>query len=206
MNARRSPKWVPDAHPTDQRPQIRIDLRFTPYGTGFPSPVQARAGTMPPHDGLGPNDGDRLQDRRKPSIQPDEEPPIAVCEFETTSHLPPQYGRSSAFSATSLLVDLNGEVTSTSKKHNSATIVVDDRQFGYRINPDQVFGMHGIAQPLCQSPYSTPDAELLWYQRAAPPWNGRMRLRVKFEGTVSAAAWWICIISSLFAKTASAMA
>ncbi len=58
----------------------------------------------------------------------------------------------------------------------------------------------------CQSPRTTPDAELLWYQRAAPPWNGRMVLRVKFAGTVSAAAGWICIISSWFAKTASAMA
>ena len=67
-------------------------------------------------------------------------------------------------------------------------------------------GFLGDSADTCQSPYSTPDAELLWYQRAAPPWNGRIRLRVKFEGTVSAAAWWICIISSLFAKTASAMA
>ena len=58
----------------------------------------------------------------------------------------------------------------------------------------------------CQSPCTTPDADLLWYQRAAPSWNGKMVLRVKFAGTVSAAAWWICIISSWFAKTASAMA
>jgi hypothetical protein len=31
------------------------------------------------------------------------------------------------------LFDLNGEVNSASKKHNSATIVVEDRQFYYRI-------------------------------------------------------------------------
>jgi hypothetical protein len=40
------------------------------------------------------------------------------------------------------LFDLNGEVNSASKKHNSATIVVDDRQFCYRINPDGVFSTH----------------------------------------------------------------
>ena len=37
---------------------------------------------------------------------------------------------------------MNGEANSASKKHNSATIVVDDRQFCYRINPDGVFGTH----------------------------------------------------------------
>jgi hypothetical protein len=37
---------------------------------------------------------------------------------------------------------LNGAVNSASKKHNSATIVVDDRQFCYRINLDGVFGTH----------------------------------------------------------------
>ena len=47
-----------------------------------------------------------------------------------------------------------------------------------------------------QSPRTTPVVALLLYQRAAPSWNGRIVLRVKFAGTVSAAAGWICIISS----------
>jgi hypothetical protein len=48
---------------------------------------------MPAHEGFGPDDRNRLQDRRKPSIQLDEEPPIAICEFEATSHLPPQHSQ-----------------------------------------------------------------------------------------------------------------
>ena len=47
-----------------------------------------------------------------------------------------------------------------------------------------------------QSPRTTPIVALLLYQRAAPSWNGRIVLRAKFDGTVSAAAGWICIISS----------
>ena len=64
-----------------------------PQGSGFPTPVPAEAGTMPTHEGLGPNDRNRLQDRRKPSIQLDEEQPIAICEFEATSDLPPQHSQ-----------------------------------------------------------------------------------------------------------------
>jgi hypothetical protein len=48
---------------------------------------------MPAHEGFGPNDGDRLQDREKPSIHLDEEPPVAICEFEAASHLPPQHSQ-----------------------------------------------------------------------------------------------------------------
>jgi hypothetical protein len=57
-----------------------------------------------------------------------------------------------------------------------------------------------------QSPCTTPVVDFLLYQRAAPSWNGRRVLRVKFAGIVSAAAGLACIISSLLAKTASAMA
>jgi hypothetical protein len=39
------------------------------------------------------------------------------------------------------VVDQDGRRTAQ-KKHYSATIVVDDRQFRYQINPDGVFGTH----------------------------------------------------------------
>src|SRR5258708_3671343 len=42
---------------------------------------------------LGPNDGDCLQDRWKLPIQLNEEQPIAFCEFQATSHLPPQHSQ-----------------------------------------------------------------------------------------------------------------
>ena len=56
MNVRRTPKRILNGHPSDQRPQIRIDLRPASQGARFPAPIAAKAGTMPAHKGLGPDD------------------------------------------------------------------------------------------------------------------------------------------------------
>jgi hypothetical protein len=90
MDARRAPQRIVQAYPPDQRPQVYVDLRPTSQGSGFPTSVPAEAGTMPTHEGLGPDDRDYPQDRRKPSIQLDQEQAIVVCELDATSHLPPQ--------------------------------------------------------------------------------------------------------------------
>src|ERR1035441_10005021 len=45
---------------------------------------------MPTHQCLGTDDRENLQDRRKPPIQLDEEPAIAVCELDTATQLAPQ--------------------------------------------------------------------------------------------------------------------
>jgi hypothetical protein len=71
MDARRTPQRIVNAHPTDQRAQIHVDLRSTSKRAGFPTPVPTEAGPMPTHEGLGPDDRDGLQDRWKPSIQQD---------------------------------------------------------------------------------------------------------------------------------------
>src|SRR3974377_1902423 len=68
-----APQWIIDAHAPDQGPQICLDLRPTAKGSGFPAPIPAKAGTMPAHDGLGPDDRDDLEDRRKPTIELDQE-------------------------------------------------------------------------------------------------------------------------------------
>ena len=68
-------------------------LRRFAAGLPFPSPVAAEAGTMPTHERLRPDDRDCLQDRRKPTIQLDQEQAIAVRELAATSHLPPQHGQ-----------------------------------------------------------------------------------------------------------------
>src|SRR2546430_3759463 len=62
MNVRRTPKHILHAHPSDQRPQIRIDLRPASQGTRFPAPIAAKAGTMPAHKRLGPDDDHGLED------------------------------------------------------------------------------------------------------------------------------------------------
>src|ERR1700738_4196127 len=68
VDARRSPQWVFDAHPTDQRPQIPVDPRPPSQGTRLPTPVAAKAGPMPTQERLRTDNRDHMQDRRKPSI------------------------------------------------------------------------------------------------------------------------------------------
>src|SRR4029450_11260844 len=62
MNVRGTPKSILNAHPSDQRPQLRIDLRPAAERARFPSPIAAKAGTMPAHKGLGPDDRHGLED------------------------------------------------------------------------------------------------------------------------------------------------
>jgi hypothetical protein len=45
---------------------------------------------MPTDQRLGPDNRENLQDRRKPAIQLDKEPAIAVCESNTATQLAPQ--------------------------------------------------------------------------------------------------------------------
>src|SRR4030088_3032375 len=80
-----------DAHPPDQRAQLRVDLRSASKGAGFPTPVPTEASSMPTHQGLGPDDRNGLEDRWKPSIQLDQEQAIAVRELDATAHLPSQH-------------------------------------------------------------------------------------------------------------------
>src|ERR1700694_596079 len=90
MNARRAPKRIFDTHPPNQRAQVRLNLRTPSQGPRFPTPVMAKAGPMPTHEGLGTDDRENLQDRRKPSIQMDEEQTIVVRESDPAMHLTPQ--------------------------------------------------------------------------------------------------------------------
>src|SRR5215831_16073690 len=62
VNAWRTPKQIFNAHAPDQRPQIRIDLRATSKRSRLPAPVAAKTGTMPAHEGVGPNDRHGLED------------------------------------------------------------------------------------------------------------------------------------------------
>src|SRR5947209_11069708 len=71
MDARRSPQRIFRAHPPDQRAQIRVDLRSTSKGAGFPTPVPTEAGAMPADEGLRSDDRDGPEHRWKPSIQLD---------------------------------------------------------------------------------------------------------------------------------------
>src|SRR5450756_715174 len=78
------PKLIFDAHPPDQYAQLRVDLRSPSLWARLPTPVAAKAGPVPTHECLRPDDCENLQDRRKPAIELDKEPAIMVREPDAT--------------------------------------------------------------------------------------------------------------------------
>jgi len=62
VDAWRAPKRIFDAHLPDQRAQLRFDRRSPSLWAGLPTPVAAKAGPMPTHERLGPDDCENLQD------------------------------------------------------------------------------------------------------------------------------------------------
>src|SRR5262249_12046436 len=62
MNARCTPEQIFNAHPPDQCPQICRDLRPASQVPRFPTPIAAETGTVPAHEGLGPEGRDGLED------------------------------------------------------------------------------------------------------------------------------------------------
>src|ERR1700736_4508020 len=78
------------AHSLDQYAQLRVDLRSPSQRARLPTPVAAKAGPMPTHERLGPDDREDLQDRRNTAVQLDEEPAIMVREPDATMQPAPQ--------------------------------------------------------------------------------------------------------------------
>src|SRR5713101_737199 len=62
VNAWRTPKRILHAHPPDQSAQLGVDLRSPSPWARLPTPVTAKAGSVPTHEGLGPDDCENLQD------------------------------------------------------------------------------------------------------------------------------------------------
>ena len=62
VNAWRAPKRILDAHPADQSAQLRVDLRSPSLWARLPTPVAAKAGSVPTHERPGPDDCENLQD------------------------------------------------------------------------------------------------------------------------------------------------
>jgi len=89
VDARRAPKRILDAHPPDQRAEVRLDLRPPSPRVRHPTPVITETGTMPPHECLRLDDRENPQNRRKPSIQLDQKPAIVVRQPDPTLHPAP---------------------------------------------------------------------------------------------------------------------
>src|SRR5450631_3296963 len=61
-----------------------VSICGRPPWARLPTPVAAKAGSVPTHERLGPDDCENLQDRRKPAIELDKEPAIMVREPDAT--------------------------------------------------------------------------------------------------------------------------
>src|SRR5450830_1129247 len=90
VDTRRAPKWILHAHLPDQRTEVCLDLRPPSPWARFPTPIVAKAGTMPPHERLRLDDREDLQNRRKPAIQLDKKPAVVVRQPDSAMHITPQ--------------------------------------------------------------------------------------------------------------------
>src|SRR5450756_627569 len=62
VNTRCAPKWVLDAHPSDQRTEVSFNQRPPSPRARLPTPVTAKAGTMPTHERFRANNRENVQD------------------------------------------------------------------------------------------------------------------------------------------------
>src|ERR1700726_4365731 len=90
MDAWGSPKRILDAHAPDQHAQLDLDLWPPSPSAPLPTPITAKAGLMPTHEGVGPDDCEDLKDRREPTIKLNEEPAIVVRKLGPTPDLAAQ--------------------------------------------------------------------------------------------------------------------
>jgi hypothetical protein len=72
-------------------PHPRTDRWPPSHAARLPAPVAAKAGSMPAHQGLGPDDCYRLEDRWIPTIELDEEQAIAIGQLYPPVHLAPEH-------------------------------------------------------------------------------------------------------------------
>lgn len=87
VDAWRTAKRVLDAHPPDQCTKVRLNLRPPSPQARLPTPLVAKAGTMPTNERLRSDDLKDLQNRREPSIKLDQEPAVVVRQPDPPLHL-----------------------------------------------------------------------------------------------------------------------
>jgi len=75
-----APQRILKVHPSDQVAHLLGDPRAASRRPGFPPPVSGKALAMPAHQGLGPDDGDGINDARAAPIEPDEQSPIGPAQ------------------------------------------------------------------------------------------------------------------------------
>jgi hypothetical protein len=79
-----APEWVLKAHSSDQVAHLFGDPRSAPGRTRPPSPVSGETHSMPPQDGLGPDNGYGVKDARAATIEPNEQGAIGPTQMRST--------------------------------------------------------------------------------------------------------------------------
>jgi hypothetical protein len=113
--------------------------------------VAAKAGLMPTHQRLGPDDGENLQDRWKPAIQLDQEPAVMVRQPDAAmqpalqdNQLMPKH------CVLSLKPQLRLEWRGDDGQSETEQPFRQLRRFHHVINSDKVFGTHTGEGPVCR--------------------------------------------------------
>jgi hypothetical protein len=98
---------------------------------------------VPTHERLGPDDGENLQDRRKPAVQPDKEPAIIVREPDATLQPAPQNSQlMSKHHVLGFKPQIRLEERGQDRQHRAARSFRQLGRFHHVINSDKVFGTH----------------------------------------------------------------
>src|SRR6266849_1594999 len=90
VNAWRTPKRILHTHLPYQHTQLCLNPRAPSPRVRFQTPIATKAGPVPPHERLRPDDCENPQDCWKSAIQLDKEPAITVREPDATMQPAPQ--------------------------------------------------------------------------------------------------------------------
>ena len=83
MNVRGAPERICPAHLTNERAQLRRDLRSANMVARSPAPICSKPSAMPANDGLRPDNRNRAKDGREPVIKPNKQKTIGVVEVRS---------------------------------------------------------------------------------------------------------------------------
>ena len=87
MDARCAPQRVPEAHLPNQSADLTVN-RWPPNASArFPAAVGSKAPPVPADHGLGPDNPDGAQDRRKESVRPDQHKTIRIRQPQSLRQL-----------------------------------------------------------------------------------------------------------------------
>ena len=119
------------------------------------TPVATKAYPLPPHNGLGTDDHEDLQDRREPTIELDKEQAIIVAEPDLAPQLTAQHNQLMlehcifSFKSALRLERRSQDSKYKAQQRNHGALTLGD--FFRLINADEVFGTHRHKRWACLS-------------------------------------------------------